>query len=479
MKVKSINGYEFFEDDVDVINSTVTPGRGVNPSGKSSIEGAFSETTFSYSVVDLIAGLRYDRFKLEGEGSVAAGNPVGLPAGPYALDREEGRFNPKVTLAATPLAWFQPYVTYSESMRAPTVNETLTGGQHPAFGPPQQFFPNPFLDPEIQKGWEFGFNVRYDGLAVSQDRFRLKADYYTQDVENYIIGVSNPATGASVFVNVPGTSQVQGIEVESTYDARFLFAGVAYTYTDSDLPSQTNGFGAQSFLPDHVLTLTGGLRFFNEKLETGARWHSVSESFIGLVNVAAGQSPYVEPYDLLDLFASYKMDSGLDLGFTMTNVFDKAYTPELTTPATNFTGELGRATNGTVHGARSLLSGPRAENKRRSGTGGASCRCPRYMKAAFAFKFGRRSQPMTMYIAMNRFKVLKDCAQDFENVWFSRESYLHEMPGFVSSTCCKGPEREDHVLYSSHTVWRSYADFDALDQVGGIPQGARARWKQQ
>jgi heme-degrading monooxygenase HmoA len=24
----------------------------------------------------------------------------------------------------------------------------------------------------------------------------------------------------------------------------------------------------------------------------------------------------------------------------------------------------------------------------------------------------------------------------------------------------KGPEREDHVLYSSHTVWASYADFE-------------------
>jgi heme-degrading monooxygenase HmoA len=25
----------------------------------------------------------------------------------------------------------------------------------------------------------------------------------------------------------------------------------------------------------------------------------------------------------------------------------------------------------------------------------------------------------------------------------------------------KGPEREDHVLYSSHAIWRSYEDFEA------------------
>lgn len=66
-----------------------------------------------------------------------------------------------------------------------------------------------------------------------------------------------------------------------------------------------------------------------------------------------------------------------------------------------------------------------------------------------------------MYIAMNRFRVLKDRAKDFENVWISRESYLHEMPGFVSFALLKGPERQDHHLYSSHTVWRSHDDFVA------------------
>lgn len=66
-----------------------------------------------------------------------------------------------------------------------------------------------------------------------------------------------------------------------------------------------------------------------------------------------------------------------------------------------------------------------------------------------------------MYIAMNRFKVLKDAAKDFENVWFSRETYLHELPGFIEFQMLRGPEREDHILYSSHTVWRSYADFEA------------------
>ncbi len=66
-----------------------------------------------------------------------------------------------------------------------------------------------------------------------------------------------------------------------------------------------------------------------------------------------------------------------------------------------------------------------------------------------------------MFIAMNRFKVLKDQQQAFEAVWLGRGSRLHEMKGFVVFHLLKGPEREDHVLYSSHTVWASRDDFSA------------------
>ncbi|KAB2943912.1 MAG: antibiotic biosynthesis monooxygenase [Hyphomicrobium sp.] len=66
-----------------------------------------------------------------------------------------------------------------------------------------------------------------------------------------------------------------------------------------------------------------------------------------------------------------------------------------------------------------------------------------------------------MFIAMNRFKVLKGSEHDFEQIWLTRDSHLNEVPGFIVFHLLKGPEREDHVLYSSHTMWRSHADFEA------------------
>ena len=49
-----------------------------------------------------------------------------------------------------------------------------------------------------------------------------------------------------------------------------------------------------------------------------------------------------------------------------------------------------------------------------------------------------------MYIAMNRFRVVKDQAKAFEQLWATRESYLHDLKGFAEIHLPKGPEKEHH-----------------------------------
>lgn len=66
-----------------------------------------------------------------------------------------------------------------------------------------------------------------------------------------------------------------------------------------------------------------------------------------------------------------------------------------------------------------------------------------------------------MFIAMNRFKVKKGAEADFEQVWLSRETHLEDVPGFLKFQLLKGPERDDYVLYASHSLWRSQEDFEA------------------
>lgn len=64
-----------------------------------------------------------------------------------------------------------------------------------------------------------------------------------------------------------------------------------------------------------------------------------------------------------------------------------------------------------------------------------------------------------MFIAMNRFEVVRGSEGEFEGVWRNRESRIANVPGFIEFHLLRGPEAPDHTLYASHTVWRSYADF--------------------
>lgn len=66
-----------------------------------------------------------------------------------------------------------------------------------------------------------------------------------------------------------------------------------------------------------------------------------------------------------------------------------------------------------------------------------------------------------MFIAMNRFKVKPGSEAEFEEVWRARDSYLSSVPGFKHFELLRGPSREGHTLYASHSVWASRADFEA------------------
>jgi hypothetical protein len=78
-----------------------------------------------------------------------------------------------------------------------------------------------------------------------------------------------------------------------------------------------------------------------------------------------------------------------------------------------------------------------------------------------------------MFIAMNRFKVIKGSEAAFENVWLSRDSRLEKVPGFVEFHLLEGLEADDHTLYGSHTVWESRACVRDMDQICGVSRRAQ------
>ncbi len=62
------------------------------------------------------------------------------------------------------------------------------------------------------------------------------------------------------------------------------------------------------------------------------------------------------------------------------------------------------------------------------------------------------------FIAMNRFTVNPERGADFEEHWRKRETYLHEVPGFVRFALLRGDEPGQYV---SHSSWESREAFEA------------------
>lgn len=78
-----------------------------------------------------------------------------------------------------------------------------------------------------------------------------------------------------------------------------------------------------------------------------------------------------------------------------------------------------------------------------------------------------------MFLAMNRFRVMPGAEAEFEQVWKSRDSQLHTVPGFVEFHLLRGPAKADHTLYASNTIWASKADFEGWTKSEAFRQAHR------
>lgn len=191
---------------------------------------------------------------------------------------------------------------------------------------------NPELQPEESTGYELGFNIERSNLLREGDRLSGRVNYYRMDVENYVIatfGFTNAfgATGAA-FVNVPGTSQTSGLEVELDYETGGVELGLSYTKNDSKLPSQLAGLGTGQYLPDNTWSLRAARHFLDGTLTIGGQYSYTSGGLYStLYSGSAVQRD--SSYELVDLFATYDVTETFSVYAKVSNLFDKTYVPWL------------------------------------------------------------------------------------------------------------------------------------------------------
>ncbi|NSL70632.1 hypothetical protein C6Y62_02210 [Hyphomicrobium sulfonivorans] len=278
-------------------------------------------------------GLRYDYFSIEDKGGTrvwGSGNNVHTAV--YA-DKSGSRLNPMASVTVTPLDGLQFYAQYEEGFRPPSLRETI--------GSDSTLAPNPALEPELAKNWEFGVNYLKDGLLADNDKTRFKFAYFRNSYENYIARVPNPNIGPGLpFYSVDNiaTARFNGFEAMAEYDIGYFFAQASLTYyTDFEFcktksicasANLPNDYAANHLPPEISRSLTLGVRLFDEKLVVGGRVIDVGKR-MGPLPVSAQQTNFWVPYTVYDGFASYEFNDNTTFSLNVENLTNRYYVDAL------------------------------------------------------------------------------------------------------------------------------------------------------
>ncbi|AYM83207.1 TonB-dependent hemoglobin/transferrin/lactoferrin family receptor [Agrobacterium tumefaciens] len=261
------------------------------------------------------------------------------------IDRTYSAWLPSATIELKPVDWFRPYVSYSQSLRPPTILEAFFAGVRPGDSAGYEYAPNQALRAEKATTYEIGANMSFDGVLLDDDSIRIKMAAFRREVKDYIaLGylVTDQVLDRTYtsFVNLDGTTYMRGLEFEGNYDARSFWIGGSATFLKTEWPEKTQVFSNSTttttgeivawpgdVAPKVKLTLDGGMRFFDEKFSLGARLNHVTPTQSRTLDTEGNLREVTDPYTTVDLYGSYAFNDKATLRFAVNNLTDRKYIP--------------------------------------------------------------------------------------------------------------------------------------------------------
>ncbi|NTE58527.1 TonB-dependent hemoglobin/transferrin/lactoferrin family receptor [Agrobacterium tumefaciens] len=267
------------------------------------------------------------------------------PSHEVDIDRTYSAWLPSATIELKPVDWFRPYVSYSQSLRPPTILEAFFAGARPGDSPGYEYAPNQSLRAEKATTYEIGANMSFDGVLLDDDSIRIKMAAFRREVKDYIalghlVTDQVPDRTYTSFVNLDGTTYMRGLEFEGNYDARSFWIGGSATLLKTEWPEKTQVFSNGTtttageivawpgdVAPKVKLTLDGGMRFFDEKFSLGARLNHVTPTQSRTLDTEGNLREVTDPYTTVDLYGSYAFNEKATLRFAVNNLTDRKYIP--------------------------------------------------------------------------------------------------------------------------------------------------------
>ncbi|MCG3462858.1 TonB-dependent receptor [Xenorhabdus bovienii] len=329
---------------------------GFAPSGKQDIASIYSRLKIEHGIYTADLALNYMDYSVKGIKPACEERVNCFPQGETQLNLKERGFNPGILLSAEIIPEFQPFVSYTHSMRAPNAQEIF----HSNDGGNSM---NPFLKGEKADTYQIGFNSYRPNLIVDGDTFRLKATLFQTKIKNYItsdqyvlciekrmckmdgtltgeeFAAINTNVTAVIYSNSLTPVNMRGYEIEAHYDAGIFYSSLAYSQQKTQQPTSMGatyfGDSPASQLPERYITLDTGVRLLDEKLSIGAIVKYTGESY--------RQHPDATPDDdgtilmkkddkiptIIDLYSDYQVNKNLFIKFSIQNLMNKNYSDAL------------------------------------------------------------------------------------------------------------------------------------------------------
>ncbi|OTA18881.1 putative TonB-denpendent outer membrane receptor [Xenorhabdus beddingii] len=326
------------------------------PSGKQDITSIYGGLKIERSIYTANLGLNYLDYSVKGLKPACEDRVSCFPQGEAQLNLKESGFNPNILLSAEIIPEFQPFISYTHSMRAPNAQEIFQSNDSGTSI-------NPFLKGEKADTYQIGFNSYRPNLIVDEDVFRLKVTLFHTKIKNYI---SNDhymlCTGKKlckldgklsaeeeraldvnvstyIYTNSLTPVTMKGYEISANYDAGMFYSSLTYSQQKTQQPTSLSAhyFGAspESQLPERYLTLDTGVRFLDEKFRIGTIMKYTGQSYHQSPNDDRDDDNQIimEKSDkipmIVDLYGDYQVNKNLSVKLSVQNLTNKNYSDAL------------------------------------------------------------------------------------------------------------------------------------------------------
>ncbi len=344
--------------DLDEEYKSTEENNTFSPNGKQDINSIYSKLKIEHGIYTAELGLNYLDYSVKGLKPACDERVNCFPQGEAQLNLKERGFNPSILLSAEIIPEFQPFVSYSHTMRAPNAQEIFytndSGGSI-----------NPFLKGEKADTYQIGFNSYHPNLIVEEDSFRLKATMFRTKIKNYILNESyllcaegrmckndgtltdedwtgiDPNFNFYIHTNSLTPVTMYGYEIFMNYDAGIFYSTLAYSQQKTEQPISLSSviFGASpaSQLPERYVTLDMGVRLFDEKVRIGAIAKYTGKSYHQDPSMELNEDGAMLPSmkkdnkvpTIIDLYSDYQINKNILVKFSVQNLTNRNYSDAL------------------------------------------------------------------------------------------------------------------------------------------------------